>query len=160
MQRICPYLQYIHDAATAGPPLCLHLSDASSPPIFSKMPGCLENSSLPAHRRDSSRWCALLPLLSSLLLPQSDAERSQGRDFDDAHPGGARGGLDAWRCGVAQERGRSPLHGPVEAVPVRAQIWGCREADDCCGDTATFAVDPAAVIQLQVQVGTTGQTKV
>lgn len=47
MQRICPYLQYIHDAATAGSPLCLHPSDASSPPVFSKMPGCLENSSLP-----------------------------------------------------------------------------------------------------------------
>lgn len=40
-----------------------------------------------------------------------------------------------------------------------AQIWGCREADDRRGDTAAFAVDPAAVIQLKVQVGTTGQTK-
>lgn len=61
---------------------------------------------------------------------------------------------------MAQESGGSPLHGPVEAVPVRAQIRGSREADDRRGDPATFAVDPAAVIQLQVQVGPTRQTKV
>lgn len=86
--------------------------------------------------------------------------KSQGRDFDDADPGWARGGLDAWRCGVAQESGRSPLHGPVEAVPIRAQIWGCREADDRRGDPAAFAIDPVAVIQLEVQAGTARQTKV
>lgn len=61
---------------------------------------------------------------------------------------------------MAQESGRSSLHGPVEAVPVRAQIWGCREADDRRGDPSAFAVDPAAVIQLKVQAGTTRQTKV
>lgn len=61
---------------------------------------------------------------------------------------------------MAQGGGGSPLHRPVEAVPVRAQIRGCREADDRRGDPATFTVDPAAVVQFQVQVGTTRETKV
>lgn len=61
---------------------------------------------------------------------------------------------------MAQESGRSPLHGPMEAVPIGAQIRWCWEADDRRGDPAAFAVDPAAVIQLKAQVGTTRQTKV
>lgn len=61
---------------------------------------------------------------------------------------------------MAQVGRSSPLHGPVEAVPVRAQVWGCREADYRRGDPAALAVDPAAVIQLEIQVGTTRQTTV
>lgn len=57
-------------------------------------------------------------------------------------------------------QGRPPVHGPVETVPVGAQIRGCREADDRRGDPTTFTVDPAAVVQFQVQVGTARQTKV
>lgn len=127
----------------------LHPSSVSRSAVFSKMPGCLENSSLPADRRDS--WGDVCFFNSFITFSFSEWRRkSQGRDFDDADSSWARGGLDAWRCGVAQESGRSSLHGPVEAVPVRAQIWGCREADDRRGDPSAFAVDPAAVIQLKV----------
>lgn len=43
----CPYLQYIHDTATAG--------SQTRSPVFSERPSCLENSSLPVDRRDRSR---------------------------------------------------------------------------------------------------------
>lgn len=92
------------------------------------------------------------------LLFFCDAERSQSWNFDDVDASRAGGGLDARRCWVAQ--GRPPLHGPVETVPVGAQIRGGREADDRRGEPTTFTVDPAAVVQFQVQVGTTRQTKV
>lgn len=57
-------------------------------------------------------------------------------------------------------RGRRwpPLWGPVEAVAIGGQSRGRWEADDRCGDPATFAVDPAAVISFQVEVGTTAET--
>lgn len=60
---------------------------------------------------------------------------------------------------MALGRGRPPLRGPVEAVAVRAQSRGCREADDGRGDAATFAVYPAAVVGFQVQVGSTERHK-
>lgn len=59
---------------------------------------------------------------------------------------------------MTRGRRRPPLRGPVEAVAIRGQSRGRWEADDCCGDPATFAVDPAAVIGFQVEVGTTAET--
>lgn len=56
---------------------------------------------------------------------------------------------------MTRGRGRPPLWRPVEAIAIRGQSRGCWEADDCCGDPAAFAVDPAAVIGFQVEVGTT-----
>lgn len=52
---------------------CLHPSSASRASVFSKTPGCLEDSPLPADR-DRSWWCALLPLLHCIFSPQSDTE--------------------------------------------------------------------------------------
>lgn len=40
----------------------------------------------------------------------------------------------------------------MEAVAIRGQSRGRREADDRRGDSAAFAVDPAAVIGFQVEV--------
>lgn len=50
-------------------------------------------------------------------------------------------------------RGRPPLWGPVEPITIRGQSRGCREADDRRGDAAAFAVDPAALIGFEVEVG-------
>lgn len=53
-------------------------------------------------------------------------------------------------------RGWPPLWGPVKAVTIRGQSRGCREADDGCSDAAAFAVDPAALIGFEVEVGAAG----
>lgn len=60
---------------------------------------------------------------------------------------------------MSRGRGRPPLRGPVEAIPIRGQSRGRREADDGCREPAAFAVDPAAVIGFQVEVRTTGERK-
>lgn len=59
---------------------------------------------------------------------------------------------------MARRRGRPPLRRPVEAITIRAQSRGRWEADNGCGDAAAFAVDPAAVVGFQVEIGTTGET--
>lgn len=61
---------------------------------------------------------------------------------------------------MTRGRGRPPLWRPVEAIAIRGQSRGCWEADDCCGDPAAFAVDPAAVIGFQVEVGTTRERNI
>lgn len=60
---------------------------------------------------------------------------------------------------MTRGRGRPPLRGPVEAIAIRAQSRGRRETDNRRGDAAAFAVDPAAVVGFQVEVGTTTETK-
>lgn len=134
----------------------LHPSGASRSSVWAQLSGEHLSSCWP--QGQVKVMCASSAPSLHFFPPQSDAEKSQSRNFDDVDASRAGGGLDARRCWVAQ--GRPPLHGPVEAVPVGAQIWGCREADDRRGDPTTFTVDPAAVVQFQVQVGTTRQTKV
>ncbi len=58
---------------------------------------------------------------------------------------------------MTRGRRRPPLRWPVEAIAIRGQSRGRWEADDRCGDPATFAVDPAAVISFQVEVGATSK---
>lgn len=112
---------------------------------------------------------AASPLLLLLLLPpffppvaaesHLSATESQSRDFDDVGASWACCGLDARSCRVTRGRGRPPLRGPVEAIAIRAQSRGRRETDNRRGDAAAFAVDPAAVVGFQVEVGTTRETK-
>lgn len=114
----------------------------------------LENSALPVDpvRQDivvkpasfrSSRWAEFHP---------SPLE-SQSRDFDNVGASWACGGLDARGRRVTRGWRRPPLGGPVEAITVGSQCWGCWEADDSCCNLATFAVDP--VIGFEVEVWTT-----
>lgn len=54
---------------------------------------------------------------------------------------------------------RPPLRGSVEAVAAGAQGRRRREADDGRGDSAAFAVYPAAVVGFQVQAGSAKRDK-
>lgn len=98
----------------------------------------------------------LLPLFFlSCWAELHSVRESQSWDFDDIGACWACCGLDARSWRKTWGWGWPPLWWPVEAIPIRGQSRWCRKADDCRGDPAALAVDPAVVIGFQVEVRTT-----
>lgn len=154
MQKVSPYLQYIHKMTSAT--FSVQISKvhewfllSSGAQLFDRCP-C-----------EQGTQCIQQQLLCYLLCPFSPSGwvtsagwESQSWDFDDVGTSRACCGLDAGSRRVTQRRRRPSLRRPVEAVGVRGQSGRRREADDGRGDAAAFAVDPFALISSQIEVWT------
>lgn len=170
MQHFCLYLQCKHNMTSVWFPVhistFLSFPPVKSPPFSNTHRWLLTGSALLLLTPQTGQGAALkvvqplfplLPPFSSCWAELHVAHRkSQSGHFDDVNPSRACCGLDAGCCRESWRGRRPPLWGPVEAVAVRGQSWGCWEADYRRGDpAAAFAVDPAAVISFQVEVGAT-----